>query len=336
MAKAPKGKARTFREDLMKGEGKMNSGARRNKRANAQVSGGGGGEWARRNEIRARELRKLAEGAGLDPDSVAASGTSIFDPVLCELAYRWFCPPGGSILDPFAGGSVRGVVASHLGRKYLGIDLRPEQVAANEAQLPICGEPAPEWIVGDSIDIGAMKLRPTFDFLFSCPPYGDLEVYSDNDADLSTMAHDDFLAAYRMIVEGAAKLLKPNRFACFVVGDFRDKQGFYRNFPGASVYAFEKAGLRFYNEAILVTAAGSLPVRAKKQFESTRKLGRTHQIIQVFVKGDPRKATAAVGPVEFGEVDLGGDIDEPTGTADDQNIAQDFSGDPASRFGEIL
>ena len=38
-------------------------------------------------------------------------GTSIFDPVLCELAYRWWCPPGGTVLDPFAGGSVRGLVA---------------------------------------------------------------------------------------------------------------------------------------------------------------------------------------------------------------------------------
>ena len=24
----------------------------------------------------------------------ATSGTSIFDPVLCEIAYRWFSPPG--------------------------------------------------------------------------------------------------------------------------------------------------------------------------------------------------------------------------------------------------
>ena len=31
------------------------------------------------------------------------TGTSIFDPVLCEIAYRWFCPEGGAILDPFAG-----------------------------------------------------------------------------------------------------------------------------------------------------------------------------------------------------------------------------------------
>lgn len=61
------------------------------------------------------------------------SGTSIFDPVLTELAYRWFCPPTGYILDPFAGGSVRGIVAAVLGRAYTGIDLRPEQIEANQA-----------------------------------------------------------------------------------------------------------------------------------------------------------------------------------------------------------
>ena len=49
------------------------------------------------------------------------SGTSIFDPVLCELMYSWFCPQGGNILDPFAGGSVRGIVAHYLGYHYDGI-----------------------------------------------------------------------------------------------------------------------------------------------------------------------------------------------------------------------
>jgi hypothetical protein len=61
--------------------------------------------------------------------------TSIFDPVLCELVYRWFCPPGGVVLDPFAGGSVRGVVAACLGLQYVGVDLSQRQVAANREQL---------------------------------------------------------------------------------------------------------------------------------------------------------------------------------------------------------
>ena len=45
------------------------------------------------------------------------SGTSVFDPVLCEIAYRWFMPAGGTVIDPFAGGSVRGIVASKLGAR---------------------------------------------------------------------------------------------------------------------------------------------------------------------------------------------------------------------------
>ena len=55
---------------------------------------------------------------------------------------------------------------------------------------------------------------------------------------------------------------------------------------------FLKAGLKLHNEAILVTSVGSLPVRVAKGFEVNRKLGKTHQNILVFVKGDPRKASA--------------------------------------------
>jgi DNA modification methylase len=251
----------------------------------------------------------------LDPVSaaileVASTGTSIFDPVVCEIAYRWFCPPGGAVLDPFAGGSVRGIVASKLGRPYTGIDLRAEQIDANRAQAAhICGEPMPRWVCGDSREVmpalAQQGIAPQFDFVFSCPPYADLEVYSDDPRDLSTLEYDEFRAAYASIIAGACALLKPDRFACFVVGDVRDRQGLYRNFPGHTIDAFEAAGLRLYNEAILVTAVGSLPIRAGKQFAATRKLGRTHQSCLVLVKGDPRKATEAIGEVEFGELAAG-------------------------------
>jgi hypothetical protein len=246
----------------------------------------------------------------LDPVSaaileVASTGTSIFDPVLCELAYRWFCPPGGLVLDPFAGGSVRGIVASKLGRRYVGMDLRPEQVIANKEQADaICGDPMPKWIIGDSRDISVLAENVVADFVFSCPPYADLEVYSDNPRDLSTLEYDEFRKAYAAIIAATCAMLRDDRFACFVVGDVRDRKGFYRNFPAHTIEAFEAAGLRLYNEAILITAAGSLPIRAGKQFVATRKLGKTHQQVYVFCKGDPRKATEAVGEIEFGELEI--------------------------------
>lgn len=428
-----------------------------------------------------------------------ATGTSIFDPVLCEIAYRWFCPPGGLVLDPFAGGSVRGIVAGYLGRRYLGIDLSERQIAANReqatricsagkprdsvrvkvsaamARLPfngcdpeyirdvchasccqstthpsgtmisvlpeeeealrargatvadgmlqpvarrcpfkteehlcglhnttdkpfgciaspftlnenntliirnrytklkcfrdgkqlpafrafrasldlifgageaerVCAEleggsgdftammpiasweklrandltkkgftsdgnsgggiQMPTWVVGDSRNIAELVPPGTqADFIFSCPPYADLECYSDDPRDLSTMGYDEFLGVYREVIRETVALLAPDRFACFVVGDVREKGGggAYRGFPWHTVEAFEQAGLRLYNEAVLVTAAGSLPLRVKKQFTVARKLGKTHQNILVFVKGDPRRATEACGAVEFGE-----------------------------------
>lgn len=224
------------------------------------------------------------------------SGTSIFDPVLCELAYRWFCPPGGAIVDPFAGGSVRGIVASVLGYPYWGCELRAEQVAANRAQAAeICGDPLPAWHIGDARGIVAVADGRAFDFLFTCPPYGDLERYSDDPRDVSTLPYADFLPAFNAIIAESCALLKPDRFACVCVGDFRDKRGNYQGFPGDTVAAFRAAGLALYNEAILVTAAGSLPIRAGKQFRASRKLGKTHQNVLVFVKGDGKAAAAACG-----------------------------------------
>ena len=241
---------------------------------------------------------------------VTESDTSIFDPVMCEIAYTWFCPPKGLVLDPFAGGSVRGVVASKLGRQYIGHELRQEQVDANIKQgIDICfNDPLPPaWICGDSQNIDKTCTDVKADFIFSCPPYADLEVYSDNPKDLSNFIYPEFKAAYFEIIKKSCNLLKDNAFACFVVGDVRDKRGNYYNFVGDTVEAFKAAGLNYYNEAILITAVGSLPIRAGKQFSASRKLGKTHQNVLVFVKGDGKKAATNCGIVEIAEEMLVGE-----------------------------
>ncbi len=557
---AQKGKARTFGQDLMKGEG--------GNVVSGKKKGLGGVTmdalsshpryYEQKTAAEARVGRKLTpEEFERDhwvlPDSELSSGTSIFDPVLCELAYRWFSPVGGRVLDPFAGGSVRGIVCAALGRRYTGVDLREEQIIANRAQWPsvaaqlgaptpappeevpplavdeiegvrvvrddrvlggtkrraldrliasidadelVYATPAygfaqialagacraagkkatifvasrkdrhprtqlaadlgaeivevkagrlnviqsrarkhcektgaylvpfgmddeifvdamaqeiaalpgeaptevwavagsgtltralqrafpdaahhavqigrdpdvgeaklwkapeafeddatdpppfpscsnydakawrfirehasegalfwnlgadlepgpaveaiePEWHTGDSNKVLAdPAIGDGFDFVFSCPPYGDLEVYSDDPDDISTLEMSAFDAIYADIIAKAVERLADNRFACFVVGDYRDKRGIYANFVSKTIAAFEAAGAPLYNEAILITSVGSLPIRTAKQFRSTRKLGKTHQNILVFVKGDPRKAVEALGPVDVSD-----------------------------------
>lgn len=244
------------------------------------------------------------------------AGASIFDPVLCEIVYKWFCPQNGMVLDPFAGGSVRGIVASKLDRGYTGIELRQEQVDENIRQsqeiVPIF---PPQWICGDSLEaIPSLPEDFEADLIFSCPPYGNIEKYSSLPQDLSNMSYADFRSAYRKIIELSCSRLKQNRFACFVVGEFRDRRsGVYANFISDTITAFTDAGLSYYNEAILITPPALLALRVSEGFQKSRKLGKTHQNVLVFVKGDPRLATEAIGEVEVGDIEEDDDLEEEGG-----------------------
>ena len=445
-------------------------------------------------------LGNTFKGSTAAKNKILNTGTSIFDPVLCEIANLWFCPPGGVVLDPFAGGSVRGIVSARLGRDYVGVDLSKKQVAANRKQaksmlggkpsrfvdvkvsvksarllfhgcepayiadvchgsccrsstqesgilvtvhsseeervaadgatieggriiprsgekrcpyqgpenlcgvhgttakpfgciaspftlnanstlivrnryrmlkcfkdgelpayvafrasldlifgkakaanlcahldagggdvtipMPIasyrmlvendaakhdrapCSIPTHEgdgkarWIIGD-----AATALPSIkaDLVFTCPPYGDLEVYSDDERDLSTMDPDAFRSSYAEIIKQAAARLRDDRFAVFVVGDYRRKDGPLSDFVSLTIRLAADAGLDLYNEIILITALGTTPLTTSRNFPVSRKVGKTHQNVLVFVKGDGRRATEACGPIT---VEVPSDVDE--------------------------
>jgi DNA modification methylase len=202
----------------------------------------------------------------------SAEYVSVFDPALCEVLYHWFCPDGGTILDPFAGGSVRGIVANYLGYKYTGIDIRQEQVDSNREQaldiLPI--ENQPQWYVGDSNELLNDNWNTKFDMVMSCPPYADLEVYSDLEGDISNKPYKQFLELYESIIAKSCNLLKVGGYACFVVGEVRDKKGFYIGFVPDTIKAFEKCGMKFYNEAILLNAYCKCKYESKRKYEKSK------------------------------------------------------------------
>lgn len=206
------------------------------------------------------------------------------------------------IYDCFAGGSVRGIVASKLGYNYLGIDLRQEQIDANyenasEMDVEVV------WHCDDSKNADKYIEDNTADMIFSCPPYADLEVYSNDPRDISNMDYEDFCKAYKEIIDIACRKLKENRFAVFVVGDVRDKNGFYRNFVDYTKQCFNNNGLYTYNEAILLDMLGTAMLRANK-FNENRKLIKVHQNVLIFYKGDPKKIKD-----EFPEVEIPSEID---------------------------
>ena len=230
--------------------------------------------WLKTNETQRKDAFKTK----------SFSDTSIFDPALCEILYHWFCLDGTEILDPFAGGSVRGIVANYLGFKYTGIDIRQEQIDSNREQgldiLDVNNQP--NWYVGDSNEV-LNGFTKEFDFVFSCPPYADLEVYSDLEGDISNMPYNNFMKAYEEIIAKSCNLLKSGGYACFVVGEVRDKKGNYIGFVPDTINAFKKCGMEFYNEGILLNPVGTASMRANGNMK-TQKLVKIHQNILIFKK----------------------------------------------------
>jgi 16S rRNA G966 N2-methylase RsmD len=213
------------------------------------------------------------------------NGVSIFDPMLAEVICRWFLPTAEEtkhIADPFAGGAF-GFVATYLKHKYTGIEIREEQANINNSRIKHLNGTS-QYICDDGQNIANHLGAETQDLIFSCPPYFDLEVYSDKDNDASNQAtYEDFMKILRTAFTAAATTLKPNRFACIVVGDIRDERGYYRNFHEDVKAIFADAGMPLYNELILIEALGTAPQRANRLMTS-RKVVKTHQNVLVFHK----------------------------------------------------
>lgn len=224
------------------------------------------------------------------------SNVSIFDPVLCELMYEWFTPNGGRVLDPFAGGSVRGIVAEEMGRDYFGIDLSESQVLANQKQSD-----KPYWVCGDSEDKLDEFHDNHYDFIFTCPPYYNLEVYTDNPLDISNMDVDSFDKKYKSILQKSVKKLTNNRFFGIVVSEVREPSvtgkystGGYKGLVRKTIDILEEAGLEFYNDMILFNSQHQASRVAKTYFDRNRKIVSVHQNILIFVKGNPDIATIEI------------------------------------------
>lgn len=226
-----------------------------------------------------------------------AESISIFDPYLCELMYRWFSISGMTILDPFAGGCVRGEVAAVLNRRYTGIDLSPVQVDVNKEAMVnlqsrysgISG--SAEWLCGDSDEI-LLSLAQTYDMVLTCPPYFNLEQYTKDKRDLSRLpTYEDFLIKYESILKKTAEHLNEDCFFVIVVSEVRKNQqnlaeSQYLGLVPDTIHILKNSCfLHYYNELILENNIGSLPIRVPRSFERTRKIGRHHQNILVFYKG---------------------------------------------------
>ena len=241
------------------------------------------------------------EKAAADESGVLMCGVSLLDPIVAEIVCKWFGVENGKTFDCFAGDTVFGYVSAYLGNEFVGIEIRSEQVQRNIENVK--GLSA-RYICDDGQNVEQYIEAESQDLLFSCPPYFDLECYSDLENDASNQkSYDDFIEILRNAFTASCRCLKDNRFAVIMVGDIRDKRGAYYDFCGDIKRIFKDAGLNFYNELIYIESGANAYLRASKQMRM-RKVVKMHQNILVFYKGDPRKIKNYYKEIEYGREDL--------------------------------
>lgn len=226
---------------------------------------------------------------GVGPNTAYTSTTSYFNPKLCKIVYSSYCPSGGTIFDPFSS-IVRPYMAKYLGYNYTGCEIRPDEC---EKINDILNETV---LLQDStnvtvhnIDCRKFQSNFKYDLIFTCPPYWNLEKYSDSSEDMSAIGnYKDFLYEMQKVYEKCRDLMHDNSYCCFVVADFRDyslgRKLVNRLVPFVSdmIQCGESAGLILYDKVIIRKPMGTAPSRVK--LWNTRKTVRIHEELLVFRK----------------------------------------------------
>ena len=206
---------------------------------------------------------------------------SVFNPQLAQMILAAYAPLSGKIYDPFGGGGTRGYIATKMGFNYTGVEIREEEYNRVKDQMRDWGMSF-NFILGDSLSYIPDE---NFDFIFTCPPYYDLEVYSDLKDDLSNAnSYGEYLEMLQKVLKNCYQVLKKDCFAVFVVGNFRNKMGELEHLNGDLILQAKKAGFKLWDELIWEGASNVALTRCGK-FEKNRKSVRMHEYIIILKKG---------------------------------------------------
>ena len=107
-------------------------------RSTCQVS-----EHAIRDSRKSSDIIECKAGGGAMGSKLAHENEAPFPEKLAEAFVLSFCPPGGTVVDPFCGSGTTLSVAHRHGRNYIGVDVRQSQVDLSRRRVndfcPFCG-----------------------------------------------------------------------------------------------------------------------------------------------------------------------------------------------------
>ena len=202
---------------------------------------------------------------------------SKFNSENCKNIIEFFTSKGDTILDPF-GGRTRAIISNHLDRKYVGFELTEKYFPAEStADRKIFNMDS-----GNMNDV--LNTSTKFDLVFTCPPYWNMEKYSDDPNDLSTFkTYDLFLSGCNNRLVKATKYLKEDGFLIVVLMDFRQKGKFYSWHNDTINYFHKNTDFKLY-DTILWEMSPAKRQPLYPQALLNRRMLNTHEYCLVFNK----------------------------------------------------
>lgn len=161
---------------------------------------------------------------------------------------RFFTKQNGKVLDPFVGVGSTIKACVELDREGFGVELSPKwceitrQRLSAESNYELDDE---HLICGDSRKLKEYFKKESFDFIVTSPPYWNIlekkdhkandrvlnghdTKYSESKKDLGNIeSYDKFLDDLSKIFLNCYDLLRPGKYMCIIVSDFRHKSEFY-------------------------------------------------------------------------------------------------------------
>lgn len=157
-----------------------------------------------------------------------------FIPQIATQTFTRYTRAGEVVLDMFLGSGTSAIEALNLGRRCIGVELKPDLLEYVRGKLSpdqldgdvylIQGDSATQ-ATADAVRVALAAMGETHaQLLMLHPPYHDIIPFSDRPEDLSNAPDTSaFLDVFEAVARHGYELLAPARFAALVIGDKYEK-----------------------------------------------------------------------------------------------------------------
>lgn len=243
------------------------------------------------------------------------NGHSILPYDFMERVVKFYSEPGDIVLDPTMGDMAAQNVTYHLNRSFIGYDVSEKNFGINvqlrDLLLGNTGQQiiAPKVINGKEVFIQLHKqsseiiVEPenSVDMVFFSPPYWDLEFYGNEKEQLGYgNTYEEFLAGLQKVVNECFRVLKPGKFCCININDFRKDKKYY-DYHYDVITLMNNAGFERH-DTIIIKWQNCIGQCFAQRIEETKQTAKLHEYLVVGRKPGGNYKVVELNPKKIQEV----------------------------------